>query len=238
MPRPLYLTFDDGPDPKWTPSVLDLLAHHHAVATFFVLGWRVRDRPELVRAILAAGHRVELHGYAHLDHEIATPDALAEDTLRGLDQLGQCGVLPEWWRIPFSRAGATTLALAETHRLRIASWDADTCDWRGDRWAEQSPVIRETAALGGVIQLHDAIQLGMPRGDAYNTLEITDALLHEAHRHGTPVLSLPSATTEEPFRDTPLSSPFERSQRAVREWQRENAAADRARQPSPGPGFA
>ncbi|MDQ8047023.1 MAG: polysaccharide deacetylase family protein [Patulibacter sp.] len=232
MPRPLYLTFDDGPDPKWTPRVLDLLARHDAAATFFVLGWRVRERPDLVREILDAGHRVELHGDAHLDHEASTPQQLADDTLRALDELGKCGVVPQWWRVPFSRAGRATLPLAERHGLRIASWDADSFDWRGDSWADQSTDVAELAALGGVIQLHDAVQLGMPRGDARNTLEITEELLEAAHRHGTPVLAFPPASTDEPIRDTPRQTPFARSQKSVRQWKQEIAAAEAARRRS------
>src|SRR4051812_3475218 len=64
----LALTFDDGPDPRGTPAVLAALAEAAATATFFVLGERVERRPEMVEAVLAAGHEVEVHGYAHLRH--------------------------------------------------------------------------------------------------------------------------------------------------------------------------
>ena len=59
------LTFDDGPDPLTTPELLRLLARHGAPATFFVTGERVRRHPELVGAILAAGHTVANHSYRH-----------------------------------------------------------------------------------------------------------------------------------------------------------------------------
>ena len=59
------LTFDDGPDPLFTPTVLDLLAAHHARATFFVVGTRVQEHPELVRRAVAEGHEVANHTLAH-----------------------------------------------------------------------------------------------------------------------------------------------------------------------------
>ena len=66
------LTFDDGPDPVWTPAVLDALAHAGARATFFVLGEAAARHPDVVRRTLAEGHAVELHGHAHLRHPALT----------------------------------------------------------------------------------------------------------------------------------------------------------------------
>lgn len=56
--RTIALTFDDGPDPKWTPRVLDVLAKHHAPATFFVIGSQVSRHPGLVRRLVREGHEV------------------------------------------------------------------------------------------------------------------------------------------------------------------------------------
>ena len=65
---PFSLTFDDGPDPVWTPAVLDALARAGARATFFVLGEAAERHPGLVHRVLAEGHAVEVHGHAHLRH--------------------------------------------------------------------------------------------------------------------------------------------------------------------------
>ena len=61
----MVLTLDDGPDPDQTPQVLEVLAAHDATATFFVLLTRARRHPDLLRAMLAAGHEVALHGPDH-----------------------------------------------------------------------------------------------------------------------------------------------------------------------------
>src|SRR6266496_4703369 len=61
----IALTFDDGPDPRDTPQLLDVLARHRVVATFFWLGERIQALPALARAAAAAGHQIAIHGYAH-----------------------------------------------------------------------------------------------------------------------------------------------------------------------------
>src|SRR6266550_5614229 len=63
--KTVALTFDDGPDPKWTPEILDVLRRHGVPATFFVVGAAVARHPELVRAELAAGHEIGAHTFTH-----------------------------------------------------------------------------------------------------------------------------------------------------------------------------
>lgn len=65
--RTIALTFEDGPDPLWTPQVLDVLREHNAHATFFVVGANVMEHPELTRRIVAEGHEIGSHGFTHAD---------------------------------------------------------------------------------------------------------------------------------------------------------------------------
>lgn len=227
MRTPLFLTFDDGPDPQWTPRVAELLARHGATATFFVLGWRVRESPAIVGELLASGHRIELHGDAHLAHDLVTPDQLATDTEDALRVLAGLGVEPEWWRLPFGRSGPASRALADQHGLRLAGWDADTNDWRGDGWRNQPAQVSDAAERGGVVLLHDATVPGIGRTTALNTLEITDELLKVAGRHGTPVAVLPPAS-DTTFRipSSAPRSPFARTDATRRAWLRREAEAD------------
>jgi peptidoglycan/xylan/chitin deacetylase (PgdA/CDA1 family) len=190
----LHLTFDDGPHPELTPQVLDVLATHEATATFFVLGARVREHPQLLPRIVSAGHRVELHGDEHLDHRHASATALARDTGRAIRTLAKQGIRPEWWRLPWGRPGPSTEALVERTALQVIGWNADTHDWRGDGWAEQPDVVRDTARAGGVVLLHDGFGPGATRSAGDNTIEIVERLLLSAREHGTPVRSLPGRT--------------------------------------------
>src|SRR5579863_8843095 len=64
-PGELALTFDDGPNPAWTPKLLDILALHDVRATFFQLGGFAQAEPDLVRRIAAAGHLIANHTWSH-----------------------------------------------------------------------------------------------------------------------------------------------------------------------------
>ena len=78
----IALTFDDGPDPEWTPPVLDALARHGMRATFFVVGERAERHPELVARILAEGHETGSHSWDHPSLPELSPAAVAEQIAR------------------------------------------------------------------------------------------------------------------------------------------------------------
>lgn len=65
MANPIYLTFDDGPNPPYTEQILDILSRHGAKAVFFVCGKNAERHPELVRRIVADGHALGNHSYSH-----------------------------------------------------------------------------------------------------------------------------------------------------------------------------
>jgi hypothetical protein len=88
------------------------------------------------------------------------------------------------------------------------AWDVDTHDWRGDRWPSQPAQVRQVAARGGVVLLHDALVPDIGRTDAENTLEITDGLLRHAARHHTRARAFPDAVTADLFPDSPRPGPF------------------------------
>src|SRR5580692_11309137 len=86
-PRPgeLALTFDDGPNPEWTPRLLDILAAHEVRATFFVVGQYAHTEPALVRRIAAAGHLIGNHSWTHPNLAL-TPAAKVHDELKRTSQ--------------------------------------------------------------------------------------------------------------------------------------------------------
>src|SRR6202035_3885948 len=65
--KTIALTFDDGPDPKWTPQILDILRRHNAHATFFAIGAHIAENPALTRRILAEGNEIGSHTYTHVN---------------------------------------------------------------------------------------------------------------------------------------------------------------------------
>ncbi|MEQ4301744.1 glycosyltransferase [Plantactinospora sp. B6F1] len=190
----IALTFDDGPDPRWTPEILDVLRRHRAHATFFVVGARVNEHPELVRRILAEGHELGSHTFTHADLA-ALPDwrRQLELQLTRSAVAGATGRSPILFRPPYS-SGAGSLTADDADALRAAARaghiavlaDRDTVDWRrpgvdrivaaaegrsaGQPGRGRKPVPDEP---GAVVLLHDG------GGDRSQTVAALDRLLPE-----------------------------------------------------------
>jgi len=118
--RTVALTFDDGPDPVFTPQVLDVLARHDVKATFFVLGRRADDHPELVRQIVAAGHAVGSHGYSHAILRGVWPGEIATE-LRQTDAAlwRAAGIRTRLFRHPGGLQGAFLPSVAQAGGWRV-----------------------------------------------------------------------------------------------------------------------
>jgi peptidoglycan/xylan/chitin deacetylase (PgdA/CDA1 family) len=118
--RAVALTFDDGPTPETTPRILALLAQHGAPATFFLSGERIERAPELVGAIVAAGHDVFAHGYSHVRLQHEPPERLFEEMSRTEAMLAAFRPTPSPYlvRLPYG-SGARD---AQLHRT-VRSWN-------------------------------------------------------------------------------------------------------------------
>ncbi len=133
--REVALTFDDGPDPRWTLTVLALLARHGASATFFQVGARVKAHPGLTRAVHAAGHEVGNHTWEHRDVSTLSLDDVRQQLGRTDDELrAVTGGRPSLFRPPWGHVdGPGLLAATElgyrtilwSHRIRASDAAAD-----------------------------------------------------------------------------------------------------------------
>jgi peptidoglycan/xylan/chitin deacetylase (PgdA/CDA1 family) len=133
------------------PRVLELLRRHSIPATFFIPGHTIESFPREVEAILAAGHEVGHHSYAHIDPSQQTPDEERRDMERALASLQAIGVAPAGFRSPSADFSAVTLGLLEEYGFRYdSSLMAD--DFRpyrpriGDQVSQQAPLVRGRAA--------------------------------------------------------------------------------------------
>src|SRR5579859_3869754 len=84
-PDHVAVTFDDGPDPAWTPAFLEVLATWQVHATFFMLGSMASRAPGLAAEVAAAGHEVAVNGWAHRYTVLRGPRAVADDLTRATD---------------------------------------------------------------------------------------------------------------------------------------------------------
>jgi len=130
-PGELALTFDDGPNPIWTPRLLDLLARRDVRATFFLVGSRAQAEPSLVRQIVAAGHLIGNHSWSHLNLALASSRTIDEQIYRATETLEEITGLPiTFFRPPFGARRPATLRIARRLGLTPVLWNAMTSDWK------------------------------------------------------------------------------------------------------------
>lgn len=201
--RVVVLTLDDGPDPEWTPGILDALAARGATATFFVLLTRTRQHPELLRRILAEGHEVALHG---ADHRRLTSFSRA-DARRMLEEgrtelETQIGVPVRWYRPPYGALSVSSWWAVRRSGMTPVLWTTSVLDGRdaehGERLARATSGVRpgtillahdsRAGAADGVsdpaIAPFDRVALVSDVLDAYDRLGLETVSLAKALRSG------------------------------------------------------
>jgi peptidoglycan-N-acetylglucosamine deacetylase len=178
--RVLSFTFDDGPDETWTPLVLEQLARCEVKATFFMVGARVRARPDLARAVSGAGHDVQLHCDRHIRHNELTEAELMRDARTALDTLAAIGARPRLWRAPWGIATDASRRVAARLALRLVRWSIDTHDWRGDPSSRMLAKACGQLLDGGAVLMHDALGPGARRAGCENTVALLPALAEAA----------------------------------------------------------
>ncbi len=171
------LTFDDGPDPRGTPVVLDALARARTQATYFVLGERVEREPALLDQVLAAGHDVQVHGHAHLRHSEHDRARIEDDLEQALRALEPHGVRPTLWRLPYGEPAAFSDQIATAHGLAIVRWTVDSHDWRGDDANTMLAALMPELNDGAVVLMHDG-------RDARETAALIGPLVHAIRAKG------------------------------------------------------
>ena len=129
-PGELALTFDDGPNPAWTPRLLDTLATHNVHATFFMLGSRAQAEPALVRQIAAAGHLIGNHSWSHPNLALASSSQIEHELSRTSQTIEQITGAPvRFFRPPFGARRPAVLRIARRLGLTSVLWNAMTSDW-------------------------------------------------------------------------------------------------------------
>jgi peptidoglycan/xylan/chitin deacetylase (PgdA/CDA1 family) len=186
----LALTFDDGPDPRCTGDLLDLLGAAGARATFFPIARRAEAEPELVTRMLAEGHTVGLHCDEHVRHGERDRGWCARDTDTALQRLRRIGARPRLWRTPWGELASWTRDVAAARRLRLVGWSVDTHDWRGDTATDMFASTRADLRPGAVVLAHDGIGPGARRSDARATLQYAQLVIEDARRSGLDLKAL------------------------------------------------
>ncbi|SFE67679.1 Peptidoglycan/xylan/chitin deacetylase, PgdA/CDA1 family [Paenibacillus algorifonticola] len=149
------LTFDDGPDNRYTPAILDILKKKGIKATFFVVGVQVKKDPDVLQRIVDEGHEIGNHTTHHKDltkltknqiwDEISTTDKLIKDVV---------GFTPNLVRAPYGAVNSTVKQLMKEKGRELVSWNVDTRDWAGTSVSVMKKNISEHTKPGGIILMH------------------------------------------------------------------------------------
>jgi peptidoglycan/xylan/chitin deacetylase (PgdA/CDA1 family) len=152
----VYLTFDDGPTPTWTPRVLDLLARYRARATFFVVGRSAATWPGLVRRAYVAGHGIGNHTWSHRRLTGLRDAGLTAEVGATSAVIGRAtGARPRCLRPPYGTVDAASAYRARALGLRLTMWDVDPYDWRRPGAGVIAGRVLSRVRSGDVVLLHD-----------------------------------------------------------------------------------
>jgi len=165
------LTFDDGPDPNFTPAILDKLAKYGVKATFFLLGENAEKWPDMARRIVAEGHVIGNHTYSHpksaglsmeeFKHEIGKSDELLK-TL--------AGYRPRFFRPPYGDINEEQLYWLTQQGVVTIQWSVDTNDWRGLSGEEIAKTVQAGVYPGSIVLQHNAD--GVPLQGTVDSLDL------------------------------------------------------------------
>jgi peptidoglycan-N-acetylglucosamine deacetylase len=189
------LTFDDGPDPLATPSVLEALDRTGCSATFFVLGSQLRAAPDLAQEILDRGHELGLHGDGHERHDRIDADSSREDLRRGFAAIeDQLGVRCRWFRPPYGKMSPAASETCSELGLTVVYWSAWGLDWERAEGTRIADVATEQLDDGGIVLLHDSARFAR-RPSALPTADAIPLIVERADARGIQFVTLGDAVT-------------------------------------------
>ena len=183
-PGTIALTYDDGPDGKTTPRLLDLLAEHGAKATFFVIGEHVRAHPEIVKRCVAEGHAIGNHSDRHsyltnffLRGRMRREMRACQEAVRAA-----AGVEPRFYRPPIGLMNPAVVPAARDLGMEVVAWSIRSLDTRrGDPVRRVVPRLRSRA----IVLLHDG---GL---EPERVLETTRRILDAARERDLAAVAIP-----------------------------------------------
>ncbi|WP_425415757.1 polysaccharide deacetylase family protein [Orenia metallireducens] len=174
------LTFDDGPDPVYTPQVLDVLKKYNVKATFFLVGQRVEKNPSIVKRIYEEGHTIANHSWDHAN--LTTLDEFElEQNMTATDNSIKEIIKkrPELMRPPYGAVNSSTLEQLNNLGYKVIHWSVDSLDWKAktkeEVLAKTLPDIHE----GAIILFHSAGGKGQSLMPTINALPTIIETLQE-----------------------------------------------------------
>ncbi|MEU8525810.1 MULTISPECIES: polysaccharide deacetylase family protein [Streptomyces] len=187
-PQGINITIDDGPDPVWTPQVLAVLREYDVKATFCMVGTQAQAHPDLVKKVVAAGHRLCNHSVSHNTAMDKASQAYQKQQILDAEAMitkASGGVRPVYYRAPGGAFTPYSRTLAAGRGMRPLGWNVDTKDFERPGTVAIVATVERELPNGPTLLFHDA------GGDRSQTVEALRTLLprlkEQGHTYGYPV---------------------------------------------------
>jgi len=182
----IVLTYDDGPDTRWTLPLLEVLERHNVRATFFMIGRFVATRAEIAMAVASAGHAIGNHTFNHPDLTRLFTDTQIDDELEQCERAltHVVGAHSNLFRPPYGWSNPKVENVALLRGLKMVKWDADGEDWILPKSAKDvERLIASKVHTDSIVLLHDGYheEIGADRSAS---VEATELLISRYKREG------------------------------------------------------
>jgi peptidoglycan/xylan/chitin deacetylase (PgdA/CDA1 family) len=203
-PPAVALTFDDGPSPDWTATMLDTLEQTHTPATFFVVGASARAYPDLIRREAADGFAIEIHTWDHPFMTKLSPDARAWElahTAQAIHNVLGPHYCLAYWRPPFGDFNDDVLAQTRQMGLTTVTWDVVPLDFESPGVQVIVDRVLSRVQPGAIVLLHDGY---FHRGETAHALP---QIIQGLHDRGLQPVTIPELLTGQIPSPTPTPGP-------------------------------
>lgn len=156
--KKVALTFDDGPHPRFTKEILEILEEYGITATFFIIGVNAENYPDSLKMIVDSGCEIGNHTYSHTRIDKMSENELENEILKCQEVLySMTGVRPKLFRPPQGRVPNSLLSVSERLGYDVILWSIDTLDWSHNPPNNICASVKNNLVGGDIILMHDYI---------------------------------------------------------------------------------
>ncbi|TXK72399.1 polysaccharide deacetylase family protein [Paenibacillus sp. N3.4] len=187
--RKVALTFDDGPDNKYTPKILNILKTNDIKATFFVIGEHAEKYPEVMKRIAQEGHAIGNHSWDHANLAKLPNDRIKSEITDTDTKINSIvNQVPVLFRAPYGVVNNEIKNIAASTGHQIIGWSVDTLDWDGKSVAQILAALKKEVKPGAIILQHSA---GGKGGNLGNTIEALPQIITYLKQNGYSFATVP-----------------------------------------------
>ncbi|MZQ83011.1 polysaccharide deacetylase family protein [Paenibacillus sp. 5J-6] len=188
--KQVALTFDDGPDNRYTLQILDILKKNNVKATFFIVGENAKAHPEVVKRIANEGHVIGNHSWDHSNFTKMSSEEMKQEINTTQEVLNAIiGFRPTLFRPPFGALGSSEIKTITSMGLNIIDWSVDTRDWAGTSTQQIMKNVKKELKPGGIILQHSAVG---KKESLSNTVKALEQLIPLLKNEGYTFVTVPT----------------------------------------------